>query len=193
MAIKTFTTGEVLTAADTNTYLANSGLVYITGTTFSNVASVTLQNCFSSTYDNYHLSFNVYGGNTAANYCYFQLGVGTTPTTTSYLSKSMWWDIGNPSTFVFVNCDGRDTGMSLGPVGFSGAQEGSYDVDVHYPFASRVTRMSGHGSGLYAGVYFTGVSTAGYNSTTTSFNSIKLLPVTSTIYGTIDVYGYRKA
>jgi hypothetical protein len=29
MAIKTFTTGEVLTAADTNTYLANSGLVYV--------------------------------------------------------------------------------------------------------------------------------------------------------------------
>jgi hypothetical protein len=29
MAIKTFTTGEVLTASDTNTYLANSGLVYV--------------------------------------------------------------------------------------------------------------------------------------------------------------------
>ena len=32
MAIKTFTTGEVLTASDTNTYLANAGLVYITST-----------------------------------------------------------------------------------------------------------------------------------------------------------------
>jgi hypothetical protein len=30
MAIKTFTTGEVLTASDTNTYLANSGLVFET-------------------------------------------------------------------------------------------------------------------------------------------------------------------
>ena len=29
MAIKTFTSGAVLTAADTNTYLTNSGLVYI--------------------------------------------------------------------------------------------------------------------------------------------------------------------
>ncbi len=29
MAVKTFTTGEVLTAADTNTYLNNGGLVYI--------------------------------------------------------------------------------------------------------------------------------------------------------------------
>jgi hypothetical protein len=29
MAIKTFTTGEVLTASDTNTYLANAGLVFV--------------------------------------------------------------------------------------------------------------------------------------------------------------------
>jgi hypothetical protein len=32
MAIKTFTTGEVLTASDTNTYLANSGLVVMGAT-----------------------------------------------------------------------------------------------------------------------------------------------------------------
>ena len=39
MAIKTFTTGEVLTAADTNTYLANSGLVYVaSGTVAANTA-----------------------------------------------------------------------------------------------------------------------------------------------------------
>jgi hypothetical protein len=56
MAIKTFTTGEVLTAADTNTYLANSGLVYITSATIgSGVSSATVSNCFSSTYDNYRI------------------------------------------------------------------------------------------------------------------------------------------
>ena len=55
MAIKTFTTGEVLTAADTNTYLANSGLVYITSTNIGTSASATISNCFSSTYDNYRI------------------------------------------------------------------------------------------------------------------------------------------
>jgi len=193
MAIKTFTTGEVLTAADTNAYLGNGMAQYVTGTTFSNVASVTLLSCFNSTYDNYHLSFNVYGNSSASNYCYFQLGVGSTPTTTGYYSKGMWFDIGNAATFAYVNSDGRTTGMSLGPIGFASAGEGSYDVDVHYPFVSRNTRMSGHGSGLYAGVYYTGVTTAGLQTGTTSFDSIKLIPVTGTMYGTIDVYGYRKA
>jgi hypothetical protein len=58
MAIKTFTTGEVLTAADTNTYLANSGLTYITSAnvpTSPAASSLTVSNCFSSTYDNYRI------------------------------------------------------------------------------------------------------------------------------------------
>jgi len=58
MAIKTFTTGEVLTASDTNTYLANSGLVYIKQQTVGNaVASVTVSDAFSSTYDNYKITY----------------------------------------------------------------------------------------------------------------------------------------
>ena len=55
MAIKTFTTGELLTASDTNTYLANSGLVYVKSQTIGGVGvtSVDITNAFSATYDNY--------------------------------------------------------------------------------------------------------------------------------------------
>ena len=56
MAIKTFTSGEVLTASDTNTYLNNGGLVYITqGALTSSTAALTFNNVFSSTYDNYRI------------------------------------------------------------------------------------------------------------------------------------------
>jgi hypothetical protein len=60
MAIKTFTTGEVLTASDTNTYLANAGLVYITSTAVSG-STVTVSNCFDSTYDWYKVVLFVTG------------------------------------------------------------------------------------------------------------------------------------
>ena len=55
MAVKTFTSGEVLTASDTNTYLNNAGYVYITELTFtgSTQTFLRIQNCFTSTYDNY--------------------------------------------------------------------------------------------------------------------------------------------
>ena len=55
MAIKTFTTGEVLTAADTNTYLANSGLVYITNGSKSGSGSYTFDSVFTATYTNYRV------------------------------------------------------------------------------------------------------------------------------------------
>jgi hypothetical protein len=56
MAIKTFTTGEVLTASDTNTYLANSGLVFVKAQTVgSAVTSVTVSDAFNSTYDAYKI------------------------------------------------------------------------------------------------------------------------------------------
>ena len=63
MAIKTFTTGEVLTAADTNTYLANSGLVYVGQTTAGATAStIDLDNIFTATYNAYKI---VVSGGTA--------------------------------------------------------------------------------------------------------------------------------
>jgi hypothetical protein len=58
MAIKTFTTGEVLTASDTNTYLANSGLQYVDGATFAGAASFDVTG-FTSDYLFYELRISV--------------------------------------------------------------------------------------------------------------------------------------
>ena len=59
MAIKTFTTGEVLTASDTNTYLANAGLVYIAATTASAQTTIAIDNCFTTTYAHYFITYNL--------------------------------------------------------------------------------------------------------------------------------------
>jgi hypothetical protein len=55
MAIKTFTTGELLTASDTNTYLANSGLVYVAQGTPTANATINIDSIFTSTYRNYYV------------------------------------------------------------------------------------------------------------------------------------------
>ena len=82
MAIKTFTTGEVLTAADTNTYLANSGLEYVAGASFSGVTSFDITG-FTSSYLFYEVRVSVssstgcgvscvlYSGATARNTNYY--------------------------------------------------------------------------------------------------------------------------
>ena len=68
MAVKTFTTGEVLTAADTNTYLANSGLVYISSGSFSNAATFDVTG-FTTTYQTFHAVLRVsrHSGTGASN------------------------------------------------------------------------------------------------------------------------------
>jgi hypothetical protein len=65
MAIKTFTTGEVLTASDTNTYLANSGLTYITQGTVSANTTLNFTSIFTSAYDNYRVVFTSSANQTA--------------------------------------------------------------------------------------------------------------------------------
>ena len=59
-----FTTGQVFTAAAANN-MANSGLTYVKQQTIGNgVASVTVSDAFSATYDNYKIVIN--GGATSA-------------------------------------------------------------------------------------------------------------------------------
>jgi len=93
MAVKTFTTGEVLTASDTNTYLNNGGLVYITtGTAAAGASTLSVNNCFSSTYENYRLVISSADGSAntglymrtrnagtdrTTNYFYAQIGLTT--------------------------------------------------------------------------------------------------------------------
>ncbi|NDF54510.1 MAG: hypothetical protein EB145_09990 [Proteobacteria bacterium] len=55
MAVKTFTTGEILTAADTNTYLNNGGLVYVASGSPAANATINIDSVFTSTYRNYQI------------------------------------------------------------------------------------------------------------------------------------------
>lgn len=58
MAVKTFTQGEKLTYSDTNTYLANGGLVTIAGGTFSGASVIDITG-FSASYKLYRLVFRI--------------------------------------------------------------------------------------------------------------------------------------
>jgi hypothetical protein len=84
MAIKTFTTGEVLTAADTNTYLANSGLVYVYNSSFAGVTSFSLPTgTFTSAFRNYRITYNI-AVSTDSRFSVRLRKNGTDNTTTTY-------------------------------------------------------------------------------------------------------------
>jgi hypothetical protein len=70
---------------------ASGGFVLIASNTFSNVASVTLDDCFNSTYDTYLVTFVDCFGGTAADDAQIQWRYSTTTLTTDYYSSYMYY------------------------------------------------------------------------------------------------------
>ena len=180
MAIKTFTTGEVLTAADTNTYLANSGLVYIKQQTIgSGVASVTVTNAFSTTYDNYRIIITgmAASGTVATR---FQLSNSTGST---YATSGWIFQYGG--TFTAETATAQ-TGALIGHCVSTGITTAV--IEVQSPFLSTTSSFTGLSiSNAY------GDDRRSFDSSTNSSTGFVFSPLSGTITGgTITVFGYRK-
>ncbi len=182
MAVKTFTTGEVLTAADTNTYLNNGGLVYVKAQTIGTaVASVTVSDCFSSTYDNYRITITGGTASVASDY-----GLQLSGITTSVYQ-----------TFGYFMTPGTATLFAYGPAATTQWLIGSQNT-VRY--ASIFDIISPN---LTQQKFFTncaGLSTTGFYAfsgsctSTAAATGFTVTANTGTLTGgTITVYGYRKA
>jgi hypothetical protein len=182
MAIKTFTTGEVLTAADTNTYLGNAGLVYVTQQTIgSAVASVTISNAFSTTYDNYRIVITKAGASASVSMC-----INFSTSAVSYFGIETY-TLYNAATVTIAN-NNNDSKQFLGLTD-SGAASYNSSFDVFSPFLASTTQLTGqyYGRG-YIG-YF-----GGSHEVSASHTSFKLFNESGTLTGgTVTVFGYRKS
>jgi hypothetical protein len=181
MAIKTFTTGEVLTAADTNTYLANSGLVFVKSTTVgSGVASVSVSDAFSATYDAYKI---IWSGGTMSADTNLLMTIGAA--NTAYYLALVYGSFGGGSASVAGNSN--SVAWSWGGGGGSDGADAS--VELSNPFLTRTTQMQARIR--YSSVYGNSV---GHLANNTSYTSFAFAPASGTMTGgTIVVYGYRKA
>jgi hypothetical protein len=184
MAIKTFTTGEVLTAADTNTYLANSGLVYVTKATVgTGVSSVTVTNAFNSTYDNYKIVMSSGVGSTAQSMA-FQFGPSSVTgynTNYNYVLDIRTYAAG-ASTIINSATDTQWT-----YVGESGANINQIDIDVLTPNLAKWSIYNGG----YIGTNNSG-TTAGIHKNAFAYSDFKISVAGTLTGGEITVYGYRK-
>jgi len=110
MAIKTFTTGEVLTASDTNTYLANAGWVYVNSGTFTGQTAVQVNSVFTSTYSNYKLVFENMGTAAGTHGANIQLTASGTASTANYSYGAQYWTLATTPT---TNPFGMASGASF--------------------------------------------------------------------------------
>lgn len=189
MAIKTFTTGEVLTASDTNTYLANAGLVYVTGGTKSGAASYAFDNCFTSTYQNYRIvidQLNLTVGGSAIR-LQFRAG-GSTITTGNY----SYGYTGYKASGTSYNTASQN--LSFAEIGVyvdtSGVELGSAIMDIFDPQLAKRTRGLSSGQGYEGGTGWRNGGLEFYG--TTQFDGFNLaLSGTGNFSFTYTIYGYR--
>ena len=181
MAIKTFTTGEVLTASDTNTYLANSGLVYVTSATLTGTA-IQINNCFTSTYDWYQIVWSNSGGTTSSQQMYLRLSSGGSPSATGYDTRGWYSTFGGGSgvTARFT------TEFGLGGADGSNATGGTFELQN--PAKAQWTTGQGMFSN-YDAVVFQG----GRHAVATAYDGAYIFVSSGSMSGTLTIYGHRKS
>lgn len=189
MAVKTFTTGEVLTAADTNTYLNNGGLVYITEKSFTSTSSAQqIDNCLTTTYDAYRVVFYGVGNQASCVRLNLRFVDGTTPNADG---NSYWIEV-NSNNASGPTRTWASTNTRI-PVGFIGNESAFCTFDfsgatstTEYKPGTATYIANGTGDFVGGTMHF-------LKRTTVQYEGIQLYPDTGTWAGKIVVYGYRKA
>ena len=187
MAVKTFTTGEVLTASDTNTYLNNGGLVYINSVAVPASpasSSVVVTNCFSSTYDSYRIIISglVANNDSYSMYCKLNNSSGAT-----YWYGANYQSFTGPANGQSFSGTGSSNGLTIG---FTSGNATYSSFDLHSPYKTTYTFANFNNASN--GYMFMGTSVDKNAVSHTGFTFQSDSGVTFT-NGAVAVYGYRKA
>ena len=184
MAIKQFSTGEVLTAADTNTYLANSGWVYVTSVDFAGNTATNVDGCFTATYDTYQVVVSGYRA-ASAGYLYVQTRASAvTDTGTNYVYNE---------NFGAANINETSWRLAFA---YNTTDRTNTTIMVYNPFSSATGTMvnSAYSARNGTAAFFTQMA-GGQKQTQTSDTGLRFTSSAGAVAmnGIITIYGARKS
>jgi hypothetical protein len=189
MADQTFTSGQILTAAQMTNLQSNIGLAFITSGTATAQNRLNIPTCFSSTFTNYRVEVDNLT-HTTANNLIMRLSIGGSDTAGSayYTQRSEV----NGSAISAVSLTAQSAVFPT----YANSSAGSFvtlSFDVFRPFAASPTTMNGQCARVDATTGLYGVSFSGLQSDSTSFDGISLVGNTGNITCVMRVYGYRNS
>ena len=168
---------------------SGSGSVGTSGTvTFSGASSVSLNGCFTTTYDNYRIVINAY--NSTRQGCYFRFrNAGTDDSSSNYYNASYYNYMGTGATSNGVVKSSATTAIDLRVLPTT---DGAYiTYDVANPRLAK--KKPGHFNNSFfettTDAYYENGGTV-FNSTST-FDGLTIYPGANVMTGTISVYGYK--
>jgi hypothetical protein len=162
------------------------GLVHINTTSFSAVASQSINGVFSADYENYFVKIDLEDITSNAD-ALIRLRTGSTDATTNYL---------NP---VYIFNSAGATGNFLSTNGWKVltlrvAEPGlmySVNMDIHHPFLTKPTTQTVDAVTRGASGHVIGAFGGGVHEDSTSYSSFSLVATAGAISGRIRVYGYK--
>jgi hypothetical protein len=151
---------------------------------FSGASSVSLNNVFSSTYDNYRIVCDFVGSTTIATYIRLRVA-GADNTSSNYNRQYL---LANNTSI----SGGRSTISLWAMTNATSTTRGAYVMDVFNPFLTQVTGAVSQQLGNYNGTSTFALNLEGHGfNTATSFDGFTFFTDTGTASGTISVYGYK--
>jgi len=150
---------------------------------FSGVSTVSLNDVFSTTYDNYRILINA-TGSTGANVVIRYRVSGSDNSTANYNEQSV---VANGTSITAARATGA---TSSSVMVIRNPDPASADVVLSNPFLTSKTLYISNGNEPETGVFwriFNGLFNA-----TTSFTGFSLIPNSGTMTGTVSVYGFNK-
>jgi hypothetical protein len=159
---------------------SSGALALINTYTLSAVTSQTMDNIFTSTYDNYYLILNC--DTSTTDNITMALRASGSDTTTGYSSQ----EFGATNTTLF---SGRTTGARIGAGGAS--ERITITLTLTAPNLAKKTNAIANNVQVVSG----DVTMINYylaQSSTTQFDGLKIITAAGTMTGTISVYGYAK-
>ena len=167
--------------------LPSSGMTLINTTTFSAVSSQSINNVFTSTYQNYQIILNV-TNKSAVGAVNFRYRASGTDSTTAVYNQAGFYSTSNSG-------QGYDVGVNQTQFNSWGTQNTGKNIsliaNVFNPEIAATSDMTLHYfGGDVNGFYFNYLASNTYQATT-SFDGFTLISASGTITGTVRVYGVK--
>ena len=189
--LKGGTTGQTLSKASgtdldfTWSAAAASGLTLITSTTISAASAKSVNSCFSATYQNYLIKFDLESATSNNVESSIRLRASGTDASTNYVSQRLTAGTNNL-------VDAASIGTTLWFTGvMSNVATGAISIQLARPFDSSTTQYTTVSSNANQGGFRQDVL-GGINTNSTSYDGFTL-SFNENVTGTIRIYGYQNS
>lgn len=163
-----------------------SGMVLINKTDFSAVSTVSVNGCFTSTYDNYRIVISDVIGS-GSNMTYLRLrAAGADSTGSIYSTQGYSASTGGGAVLNQI--------VAFWPLGYAATiGRCSANFEIFGAFKAQTTVVNGQVTARYGAAGNQTDQFGGTHDAATSYDGFSFYPAAGTMTGTIRVYGYRNS